>query len=80
MADRALEWPYDPDFQSEHYYEHQDRLEIDEDYAEMTMHNAELREDQDRIHRRDGQIAWVSFWQSTRELASTGPTAHFRIK
>ena len=79
MAERALEWPYDPDFQSEHYYEHQDRLEIDEGYAEMTRHNAELREDQDRRHRRDGQTAWVSFWQSARELASTGPTAHFRI-
>lgn len=78
-AERALEWPFDSDFQSEQYYEHQDRLEIDESYAEMARHNAELREDQDRRHRPGGKTAWVSFWQSARELASTGPTEHFRI-
>ncbi|KAJ5558482.1 hypothetical protein N7535_008695 [Penicillium sp. DV-2018c] len=34
LGEARLEWPYDPDFESEEYYEHENRLEIDENYAE----------------------------------------------
>jgi hypothetical protein len=32
-AEESLEYPYDPDFESEDYYEHQDRLQIDKSYT-----------------------------------------------
>jgi hypothetical protein len=34
IDDAALESPYDPDFESEEYYEHEDRLN-DKNYAKM---------------------------------------------
>lgn len=79
VDERALESPYDPDYESEQYYEHQDRLEIDESYAEMSRYNAKIRKDATRRHRREEVAEWVSFWQSAREVASTGPMEHFRI-
>ncbi|KAJ9129615.1 hypothetical protein NKR23_g12500, partial [Pleurostoma richardsiae] len=33
LSEASLEWPYDPDFESEKYYEHENRL-ADEGYAE----------------------------------------------
>ena len=79
VDERALEWPYDPDYESEQYYEHENRLAIDESYAEMSRYNANIREDATRRRRCDEEAEWVSFWQSAREVASTGPTEHFRI-
>jgi hypothetical protein len=28
LGEASLEWPYDPDFESEEYYEHEDRLAV----------------------------------------------------
>ncbi|KIV98761.1 uncharacterized protein PV09_09489 [Verruconis gallopava] len=33
LKEACLEWPYDPDFESEEYYEHENRLDVDEDYT-----------------------------------------------
>ncbi len=79
VDERALASPYDPDYESEQYYEHQNRLEIDESYAEMSRYNAKIREDATRRRRGDEDAEWVAFLQSAREVASTGPTEHFRI-
>jgi len=79
VDERALASPYDPDYESEQYYEHQNRLEIDESYAEMSRYNAKIREDATSRRRGDEDAEWVAFLQSAREVASTGPTEHFRI-
>jgi hypothetical protein len=79
LDERALESPYDPDYESEQYYEHQNRLEIDESYAEMSRYNAKIKRDTTRRHRRDEKAEWVSFLRSAREIASIGPMEHFRI-
>lgn len=34
LGEASLEWPYDPDFESEEYYEHEDRLAVDSGYVE----------------------------------------------
>jgi len=34
LGEVSFEWPYDPDFESEEYYEHEDRLAADQGYAE----------------------------------------------
>ena len=79
VDERVLESPYDPDYESEQYYEHQSRIEVDESYAEMSRHNAKFRKDATRRHRREEEAEWVSFLQRAREAASTGPLEHFRI-
>jgi len=79
IEERALESPYDPDYESEQYYEHQNRIEVDKSYAEMSRHNAKIRKDTTRRYRRKEKAEWVSLLQSAREAASTGPTEYFRI-
>ncbi len=66
MDERALESPYGPDYESEQYYEHQNRIEVDESYAEMSRHNAKIRKDATRRHRREEEAEWVSFLQCQR--------------
>jgi len=79
LAEQALETPFDPDFESEQYYEHESRLEVDEDYAEGARYNAKLRAEATKRSRREDQVAWVSLLQKSKELATTGPLDHFRI-
>ena len=45
LDEAALESPFDPDYESEQYYEHQSRLDVDENYAAMTRYNAKLKAD-----------------------------------
>jgi hypothetical protein len=54
--ERSLRQPFDPDFQSEESNEHESRLETDEDYAEMTRRNAEIREDATMGHEQNESI------------------------
>jgi hypothetical protein len=35
VDEAALVWPYDADFESEEYYDHENRFQVDVDYAEM---------------------------------------------
>ena len=52
VDERALEAPFDPDFESEQYYEHINRIDIDEGYAKMTRYSAKVREIATRGHRQ----------------------------
>jgi hypothetical protein len=79
VDERALESPFDPDFESEQYYEHQSRLDIDESYAEMSRYNAKIQKDVTKRHRQKEEAEWVSLFNRAGELASTGPLEHFRI-
>jgi hypothetical protein len=35
LEEACLQWPYDPDFESEEYYEHENRLDVHEQSAEI---------------------------------------------
>ncbi|KAF5875133.1 uncharacterized protein Bfra_003586 [Botrytis fragariae] len=65
-----LERPYDPDYQAEGYYEHEDRLLIDQNYAksieEQTQHRREEREREEEL--------WVDFWVFVLGRCPNGPT------
>jgi hypothetical protein len=73
LEEACLEWPYDPDFESEEYYEHENRLDVDEDYAaafqEQTEHRSEAR-------RRDRQ-SWPEFWIRVLNNSPAGPTLFY---
>ena len=73
LEEACLEWPYDPDFESEEYYEHEDRLNVDENYAaafqEQTGHRSEAR-------RKDRQ-SWPEFWIRVLNNSPAGPTLFY---
>ncbi len=71
IDERAFESPFDPDFESKQYYEHENRLEIDEGYAEMIRHNAKIQKDATRRKRQKDKAEWVSLFKTARDLAST---------
>jgi hypothetical protein len=39
----CLGWPYDSDYEAEEYYEHENRLDVDEDYAKAFTKKIERR-------------------------------------
>ncbi|KZM18432.1 hypothetical protein ST47_g10394 [Ascochyta rabiei] len=64
------EWPYDPDFESEEYYEHENRLILDDGYAADFQAQAERRSEASQKDRQD----WVDFWVRALNHAPGGPT------
>ena len=69
----CLEWPYDPDFEAEEYYEHEDRLEIDDDYAKAM----EERMERKREEREQEEQSWIDFWVLVLHRCPDGPTLFY---
>jgi hypothetical protein len=63
-------WLYDSDFESEKYYEHEDRLGLDEGYARAFQERVERR---DEVRRKQKQ-SWPDFWFRVLSNAPDGPT------
>lgn len=68
-----LEWPYDPDYQSEEYYEHESRLEIDGAYAESWRQQHKRREEWKKKERQ----RWIGFWIDVLQSCLEGPTLFY---
>ena len=73
LEEACLEWPYDPDFESEEYYEHENRLVMDEGYA------AALQIKGDRISdaRMKDRQSWPAFWITVLNNTPGGPTLFY---
>ncbi|KFY93402.1 hypothetical protein V500_03721 [Pseudogymnoascus sp. VKM F-4518 (FW-2643)] len=69
----CLEWPYDPDFEAEEYYEHENRLDVDEDYAKAFSEQLEHRREKSK---REEQ-SWVDFWVLVLDRCPGGPTLFY---
>lgn len=80
IAEIGLESPYDPDFNAEQYYEHQDRIEVDEDYAQMARENAELKEARAAKSRHWRETNWRLLFEKAEAFARNGPSADFRVE
>ncbi|KEQ75626.1 hypothetical protein M436DRAFT_40810 [Aureobasidium namibiae CBS 147.97] len=66
--------PYDPDYESEQFYEHEDRLQIDEDYAACFEAERE-RKYADRMEAREHtKRIWIEFWSQALQKRPGGPT------
>ncbi|KJX92050.1 hypothetical protein TI39_contig5939g00002 [Zymoseptoria brevis] len=74
LEESYLESPYDSDFESDLYYEHEARLEIDENYA--AAHRArQLRQGNSRReHKKVQQKSWALVWLRAMEECAEGPT------
>jgi hypothetical protein len=66
--------PYDPDFDSEAYYDHEDRLQADKDYAEAeSMRRQRRSEERDENEMRTHR-ARIGFWVRMLHGCQGGPT------
>ncbi|KAB8256770.1 hypothetical protein BDV32DRAFT_128488 [Aspergillus pseudonomiae] len=78
-AEEALEYPYDPDFDSESYYEHEDRLQIDDGYREMWRRNMQIRDELAERCHASTQASWEDLFQKAVEFVQQGPRRGFRF-
>lgn len=77
LEEAHLQWPYDPDFESEDYYEHEDRLDVDEEYAAGYRAQAERNAARRSEARRRDEKNWVGFWISALNQSPGGPTLFY---
>jgi hypothetical protein len=70
LEESYLAWPFDPDFETDQYYEHQDRLDLDNLHAQVYRKRAERRFEAGGQKRQD----WVDFWARTLNNTPRGPT------
>jgi len=74
LYESALGSPYDPDFESEEYYDHESRLDVDPHYAEAERirqrRESEKRYENEKMTRR----AWIDFWVQSSNRCLGGPT------
>jgi hypothetical protein len=73
LEEACLAWPYDPDFDSERYYEHENQLLVDEDYAAAFREQRD-QESEEHQHKRQ---SWVDFWIGALHNAPNGPTLFY---
>jgi hypothetical protein len=73
LEEACLEWLYDPDFDSERYYEHENQLLVDEDYATAFQQQLNNRSQ----GRRNNRQCWIDFWVCALNNAPNGPTLFY---
>jgi hypothetical protein len=71
----CLAWPYDPDYEAEEYYEHESRLEIDDNYAKAMGDQIERRREE---WKKDEQ-SWIDFWVLVLHRSPNGPTLFYPL-
>ncbi|TID21525.1 hypothetical protein E6O75_ATG04920 [Venturia nashicola] len=73
LGEAALGWPYDEDFESELYYEHESRLEVDEGYAAAHRQQSERRYEAEKMKKQ----SWPRFWVTVLNNVPGGPTLFY---
>ena len=73
LEEACLGWPYDSNFESEEYYEHENRLDVDEDHAAAFEEQKNRRSD---ARRKDRQ-SWPEFWIMVLNNVPAGPTLFY---
>ncbi|KAL3264530.1 hypothetical protein ABHI18_000643 [Aspergillus niger] len=73
LEEASLEEPYDPDFESEEYYEHENRLAIDDSYADALRVQCERRAEREQHQREE----WIGFWVRALRECPDEPTTLF---
>lgn len=77
LDETYLEWPYDPDFESEAYYEHENRLQVDEVYANTFRSNRERKAERKEQERKEQKENWIGFWVEALRTCQDGPTLFY---
>ncbi|KAK0263170.1 hypothetical protein LTR91_022655 [Friedmanniomyces endolithicus] len=74
LEEAALESPFDPDYESEQYYEHEDRLNLDPCYAEAHYKRQERERESRNVHQRETSQEWIRSWMQSMTGCIEGPT------
>lgn len=74
LYEANLASPYDPDFESEAYYEHENRVEVDDDYAEAESARRQRRSGERIENEKRTNRAWIRFWVRMLHGCQGGPT------
>lgn len=69
-----LESPYDPDFDSEMYCEHENRLHVDENYAKVHYQRQERLNEEMVERRKNLCYKWNALWLYALVRSPDGPT------
>lgn len=72
-----LQSPYDPDFESEEYYEHQNRIDVDDGYATIYRAQAERNSKRRSETRKRDMKGWLDFWIGALKQSPNGPTLFY---
>ncbi|KAK3361868.1 hypothetical protein B0T24DRAFT_538371 [Lasiosphaeria ovina] len=72
LREASLGWPYDPDFESEKYYDHEERLGYDE-YVKAFSAQYERKLDNERKQEEN----WIGFWVRALSSFPNGPTLFY---
>ncbi|BCR95666.1 uncharacterized protein AKAW2_20606A [Aspergillus luchuensis] len=73
LEETSFEEPYDPDFESGEYYEHENRLAIDDSYAEAYRVQCERKAERKEQQREE----WIGFWVRALSKCPDEPTTLF---
>ncbi|KAK0267923.1 hypothetical protein LTR35_011705 [Friedmanniomyces endolithicus] len=79
LEEAALESPFDPDYESEQYYEHEDRLNLDPCYAEAHYKRQERERESRNVHQRETSQEWIMFWMQSMTGCIEGPTMFWTL-
>ncbi|EDN93604.1 hypothetical protein SS1G_09471 [Sclerotinia sclerotiorum 1980 UF-70] len=69
-GEASLQWPYDPDYQAEEYYEHEELMQADQGYARMFEEKFQRMLEEERRNKQ----SWVDFWVAVLNNCPNGPT------
>ncbi|PYH65527.1 uncharacterized protein BO88DRAFT_471416 [Aspergillus vadensis CBS 113365] len=73
LEETSFEEPVDPDFESEEYYEHENRLAINDSYAEAYCVQCERKAERKEQQREE----WIGFWVRALSKCPDEPTTLF---
>lgn len=73
LREARLEQPYDPDFESEAYYDHINRLDVDDSYAEACR----MRWERESEKERQQEEEWIEFWVQALSECPEVPTLFY---
>ncbi|KAM0715815.1 hypothetical protein Q7P37_008329 [Cladosporium fusiforme] len=74
LYETCFQSPYDPEYESEAYYDHEERLQLDAGYAEAYRVRNEHSSEARRKSERRIEHAWIGSWVQMLHRSRGGPT------
>jgi hypothetical protein len=73
IGEAKLGWPFDADYESEAYYDHEERLCSDENYAKSFQGRKNRELEKEEMYKR----SWIDFWVTVLNNSPGGPTLFY---
>ncbi|CAN9149151.1 hypothetical protein CC77DRAFT_953945 [Alternaria alternata] len=73
LGEAKLGWPFDEDYESEAYYDHEERLFSDENYVKSFQARINRELEKEEVYKR----SWIDFWVTVLNRSPGGPTLFY---